>query len=291
VKERPLIAGIGEVLWDVLPSGKMLGGAPCNFVYHATQAGCEGYVISAVGKDNLGDELLVVIQKLMINSRFIQVNDFPTGTVTVELSDWGQPSYTIHENVAWDHIQMLPEIIRFSRDFDAVCFGSLSQRNIQSERSIQSFLSSLREDCLKVFDINLRKKYYSKGIIERSCEMANIVKLNEDELPVISEYFGFEGVVEMQLKQLLSHFSLRYVVYTKGEKGSIIMGNDEYSYLEAPKVVVTDTVGAGDAFAGILIAGLLQGFSLRDVHKIATDLAAYVCIQKGATPDLRNKIF
>ena len=291
MKERPLIAGIGELLWDVLPSGKMLGGAPCNFVYHAMQAGCGGYVISAIGKDELGDELLKVVHELMINNQYIQVNDFPTSTVTVMLNDKGHPNYTIHENVAWDHIQMTPEILKFSQDLDAVCFGSLAQRNLQSKSSIQSFLSLLRKDCIKVFDINLRQKYYSKGIIKRSCEVADIVKLNNDELPVISRYFGFKGVIEMQLKQLLRYFSLRYVVYTMGEKGSIIMGKDEHSYLEAPKVVVADTVGAGDAFTGILTAGLLRGFSLLAVHKKATEIAAYVCTQKGATPDFIDKIF
>lgn len=279
------------MLWDVLPTGKVPGGAPCNFVYHAMEAGCEGHLISAIGDDKSGNELLKILEELNINNKYIQVNNFPTSTVTVKLNDKGNPDYIIHENVAWDHIRMTPDIQKLSESIDAVCFGSLAQRSPESENSIQAMLLSLKKDCIKVFDINLRQNYFTRGKIQKSIEIADIVKLNENELPVVSGYFGFSGDIRNQLMQMLSHFRLKYIVYTMGEKGSIIMGRDEYSQMEVPDTIVADTVGAGDAFTGIMVAGLLQKKPLTEIHRKANEIAAYVCTQKGATPKFNNKIF
>ena len=291
MKAKPIVAGIGELLWDFLPSCTQLGGAPCNFVFHAMQVGCDGYAVSAIGKDELGIELKHNIYELGLSNQYVQENEFPTSTVTVKLDENGHPDFTIHENVAWDHIRWNNDMQKLAKELDAVCFGSLAQRNPESEHSIKSFLTSTKPGCLKVFDINLRQKYYSKDIIINSLKLSDILKLNEDELPVVSGYFGFKGSPEKQLDQILSFFKLKYVVYTLGSKGSIIKSVAESSFAEVPKIKVADTVGAGDAFTAIFIAGILKGIPLKETHQKATEIAAYVCTQKGATPKLTRNIF
>jgi len=289
--EKPIIAGIGELLWDCLPSGKQLGGAPCNFAYHAMQAGCESFVISAIGNDESGAEIKKVVKKLYLSTQYIQENEFPTSTVTVSLDEKGHPDYTIHENVAWDHIRWNNEMQELAAKLDAVCFGSLAQRNSDSQESIQSFISSLKRDCLKVFDINLRQNYYSNKTIVDSIMMSDMLKLNDDELPILANYLVLNGSAENQIEKLIELFNLKYIIYTMGSKGSIIKSENETSYAEVPNINVADTVGAGDAFTAIFIAGILQGIPLKEVHKKATEIAAFVCTQKGATPKFKHKIF
>lgn len=291
MNNKPIVAGIGELLWDVLPTGKQVGGAPCNFAFHAMQAGCESIVFSAAGNDQPGDELLNNIGKLNLETRYIQRNNYPTGTVTVKLNESGHPSYIIHENTAWDNILPTPEIMRKTGECDAVCFGSLGQRSSVSASTICQVLESVKPGCLKVFDINLRQQFYSSEIITKSLDFADVLKLNNDEFPVLSGLFGLAGEVKNQLKQLFNQFKLQYIVYTMGEKGSIIMSDNEYSFLESPKVVVADTVGAGDSFTAVLVSGLLKGITLNKVHEAATRTAAYVCTQKGATPAISFDIF
>jgi fructokinase len=280
------VAGIGELLWDVLPSGKQIGGAPFNFAYHAGQVGCEPYVISAIGKDELGTEILEKANQLGIYSGYIQKNKYSTSTVTVRLDINGHPDYTIHENVAWDYIHWNSEMNELSEKIDAVCFGSLAQRNPVSAETIFSFLKAVKPSCLKVFDINLRQQYYNKENINKSLKLTNVLKLNDEELPVLAGYFKLTGNVNDQLDLLVEKFNLEYIVYTMGSKGSIIITPDDYSVMEAPKVKVRDTVGAGDAFAATFIAGILQKKSLAEIHKIATEVAAVVCTQVGAITDM-----
>ncbi|TNF45358.1 MAG: carbohydrate kinase [Bacteroidetes bacterium] len=291
MNNKPLVAGIGELLWDVLPTGKQVGGAPCNFAFHAMQAGCESIVFSAVGNDQTGDELLSSLARLNINCEYIQHNSFPTGTVTVTLNEKGHPQYVIHENTAWDNIVFNTKTESKIRELDAVCFGSLGQRNSVSARTIQEFLALVKPACVKVFDINLRQHFYSLEIITKSLNFADVLKLNDEELPVLSNLFRLTGEVNNQLEQLLNQFSLKYIVYTMGEKGSIIISDDDFSFLESPKVVVADTVGAGDSFTAVLVSGLLNGLPLDKVHGAATRTAAYVCTQKGATPVIPFEIF
>jgi fructokinase len=291
MKDKPLIAGIGELLWDLLPSGKKLGGAPCNFAFHAMQAGCDAYAISAIGKDELGTELKHYLHELGLSDQYVQENVFPTSTVTVKLDENGSPEFIIHENVAWDHILWNKDMEKLAKKIDALCFGSLAQRNPESEHSIKSFIQATKPACLKVFDINLRQNYYSREIIINSLQLSDVLKLNEDELPVVSGYLDLNGNTELQLEQILSHFNLKYVVYTLGSNGSIIKSNTESSFMMVPKVSVADTVGAGDAFTAIFIAGVLKDIPLREIHKMATEIAAYVCTQKGATPKLNRNIF
>ncbi len=291
MKNKPIVAGIGELLWDILPTGKQVGGAPCNFAFHAMHAGCESIVISAVGNDKQGEELLTALETLKINCEYVQHNSFPTGTVTVTLNEKGQPKYVIHENVAWDNVVFNAQIISKLKDLDAVCFGSLGQRNSVSASTIQQLLKTVKPECLKVFDINLRQHFYSSRIILQSLEFADILKLNDEELPVLAAYFGIAGDLKNQLRQIITRFNLKYVVYTLGEKGSIILGENEYSFLESPKIEVADTVGAGDSFTAVIVAGLLKGISLHKIHDMATRTAAYVCTQKGATPKIPFEMF
>jgi fructokinase len=281
------VAGIGELLWDLLPEGKQLGGAPCNFAYHAFQAGCQPFVISALGTDDSGDEIFARFDELGLDKSYVQqMHDYPTGTVTVSLDNNGIPSYIIHENVAWDNIGWNSSLESLAKSVDAVCFGSLAQRNSVSQQTILKFLEATQPDCLRVFDINLRQAFYTADIIIRSLELANILKLNEDELPVVAELLGLHGNDDELLAQLMKHFSLILIALTKGEKGSFLLTEKEQSYMEVPKVKIADTIGAGDSFTAILVSGLLNKKELKRIHDAATQVAAFVCTQNGATPKL-----
>lgn len=291
MSEKPIVAGIGELLWDVLPSGKQPGGAPCNFAFHSMQAGCEGYAVSAIGRDALGEELKHNIYELGISDKYVQENEFPTSTVTVKLDEKGSPDFTIHENVAWDHIRWNKDMLELATKVDAVCFGSLAQRKQESKLSVKSFLKATKPDCLKVFDINLRQNYYSKELIINSLLLADVLKLNDSELPVVSGYLGFTGYPEMQLEQILNHFKMKYIVLTLGCKGSIIKSAVATSLSQAPSVKVADTVGAGDCFTAVFITGILKGIPLEKIHRKATEISAFVCTQKGATPKLLQNVF
>jgi len=286
------VVGIGELLWDCLPTGKQLGGAPCNFAYHAFQAGCEAHVVSAIGCDNLGEEILSLFETLHLNKTYVQQTaDYPTGTVTVTVDENGIPHYVINENVAWDNVEWNSDLGLLAQSVDAVCFGSLAQRNVVSREAIQQFLTATKPDCLRVFDINLRQAFYKKEIIEKSLEYANVFKLNDDELPVVAKMFGLQGSDEELLEHLISKFKLEMIALTKGNKGSLLLNNkNEKSFIEVPKVKVADTVGAGDSFTAILIAGLLHDFDLKSVHQKATEVAAFVCTQAGATPEIPMSI-
>ena len=290
--KRPYkLAGIGEILWDVLPQGKQLGGAPCNFAFHALQTGLESYVISAIGKDKDGDEILQVLDTLGLNTSFVQTkDDYQTGTVTVRLDEAGIPDYTIHENVAWDYIEQDLKLKAFAEEVDAICFGSLAQRSRVSMATIWSFLENTRPDCLKVFDINLRQSFYTRETILKSLEFANVLKLNDDELSVLASFIGYEGDEESVIRQLLKEFELKLMAYTKGAMGSILLTHDEISYSEVRKVEVADSVGAGDSFTAFLVAGILNNLELKKIHQAATDVAAYVCTQHGATPELPEEL-
>ena len=291
MKQKPIVAGIGELLWDLLPTGKQMGGAPANFAFHAKQAGCESLIISAIGNDTNGEDLLQTLTNQGSATRLIQKNSFPTGTVTVSLSPQGQPQYTIHEGVAWDYIGLNEQTKAVISKLDAVCFGSLAQRNPVSAAAIQQLLTLVKPDCLKVFDINLRQHYYSKPIIETSLQFADILKLNDEELPVLSGFFGLNGDIENQLYQLISQYQLNFIVYTMGAKGSIVFSETKSSLVEAPEIKVADTVGAGDSFTAVFTTGILLNVPFAEAHKQASRVAAYVCTQKGACPVLPFKVF
>jgi len=284
------VAGIGELLWDLLPTGKELGGAPFNYTYHALKIGCESYIISAVGEDTLGNEITTLLNKSGMDCQFIQVNSYPTGTVSVILDNQGMPDYIIHENVAWDYIHWNDNLKSLASSLDALCFGSLAQRNKETAQTIQSFISALKIECLKVFDINLRQNYYDKEKVLWLLNHTDVLKFNNDELPVIASFVGLKGNIKTQLRQLIKEFKLSLLAYTMGAEGSILLNSEAYSTMKAPKINIVDTVGAGDSFTAILIAGILKNKPLPVIHTMATELSAFICTQKGATPVIPDNI-
>ena len=280
---KPIVVGIGELLWDVLPTGKKAGGAPINFVYHATQLGAEGYAISAVGKDELGEE---IVQELDNNhiAQCIESVDYPTGTVEVTLEK-GIPTYNIIENVAWDHIPVSSKAIEIVKEAKAICFGTLAQRNMDSRKALTELLSYAPEDALRFFDINIRQNYYSKELILDLLEKANILKINDEELEMLRPMMGLEGDYDVCCKALLEKYGLKYVILTAGSKFSAIYSTDENSVIGTPKVAVADTVGAGDSFSGAFVYSILAGKSLKEAHRKAVNTAAFVCSKEGAWPE------
>ena len=283
---RPTIVARGEVLWDMLPGGKKIGGAPLNFACHATQLGCKGVMVSSIGKDALGDELLEGIAPIGVELSFVQRSDRPTSKVDVVVDSQGTPQYIINEGVAWDHILFTPEMDTLAQKADAVCWGSLAARSETSRTTIIRFVESTREDCLKVFDINIRQHYYDKEFINWGLTQANVLKLNDDELPLLQGYNSLMGDPIEQCRELLERFGLRYVVYTCGSKESVVVGAEDISRIDTPKVEVVDTVGAGDSFTAAFVSGLIRGDSIAETHRHAVDIAAYVCTQAGAIPAL-----
>lgn len=282
-KNKPVVVGIGEVLWDVLPTGKRAGGAPINFVYHATRMGAEGYAISAVGNDVSGTEIIQELDKNHIISEYINTVEYPTGSVMVELQK-GIPTYTIIEGVAWDHIPLTQPAIDLMKRADAVCFGTLAQRAPESRATLRTLLSYMPDDALRFFDINIRQSYYSKELIEELLEQANIFKINDEELEMLRPMFGLEGRIEDVCRQLVARYNLRYLILTAGADFSTIYSPVEASTIPTPKVKVADTVGAGDSFSGAFVYSLLTGKSLREAHQKAVEIAAFVCTQSGAWP-------
>lgn len=285
--KRPVVVGIGELLWDVLPTGKRAGGAPINFVYHATQQGAEGYAISAVGNDVFGTE---IVQELDQNGicHVLGTVEYPTGSVMVELKD-GIPTYTIIEGVAWDHIPLTQESINLVKKADAVCFGTLAQRSIESRTTIHTLLSYAREEALRFFDINIRQSYYSKEQINSMLEKANVFKINDEELALVRKMFSLSDDEDTACRELIERYGLRYMIMTAGSQYSSIYTPDDQSTIRTPKVEVVDTVGAGDSFSGAFVYSILTGKSLREAHQIAVDTAAFVCTKAGAWPAYPNK--
>jgi fructokinase len=280
---KPII-GLGEILWDIFPERKALGGAPANFAYHASQFGFSGYVASAIGKDVLGKEILDVLAEKKLNF-LIESVDYPTGTVQVTLNAQGVPQYEICENAAWDNIPFTERTKELALNCSAVCFGSLAQRNETSRKTIHRFLELVPKNAYRIFDINLRQHFYSKEIIHESLLRCNILKINDEEAAEIARLFGFAGMGEQEIcLHLLKKYNLEIVVETKGAIGSYVFTAGETSYLDTPKVSVADTVGAGDSFTGAFVAALLHGKTIREAHQLAVETSAYVCTQHGAMP-------
>ena len=280
---KKVIVGIGEILWDMLPSGKALGGAPANFAYHATRLGEEGWAVSAIGPDALGREIMDIVTEKRLES-IISITDKPTGTVQVELDAKGVPTYTIMEDVAWDNIPFTTEMEALARRADAVCFGSLVQR-MASRESVIRFLRATRPDTLKVFDINLRQHYYSREVLEESLKLADILKINDEEIRIVADLFGLEGDDVAACRALIGRYDLRVVILTKGADGSEVITAGETIPQPAGEAKVVDTVGAGDSFTAAFVVAYLRGDSLADAQRLASDTAAYVCSCKGAMPE------
>ena len=286
------VVGLGEVLWDVLPEGKKLGGAPANFAYHAGQfLGTDNTIaISALGEDKLADETIEALREHNLNDLLPRV-PYPTGTVQVQLDEQGIPTYDIKENVAWDNIPFDEDIQQIARNCRAVCFGSLAQRNIVSRTTIQKFLDATPDDCVKIFDINLRQQFYTKEIIQESIRRCNILKINDEELVLIGRMFGYPGLdIENKCWLILGKYNLDMLVLTCGTNGSYVFTPGSVSFQETPKVQVADTVGAGDSFTGSFCAAILNGKSVSEAHKKAVEVSAFVCTQNGAMPTLPESL-
>ena len=287
---KPIVLSLGELLWDMLPGGKRAGGAPVNFIYHAMHNGADGYAISAVGKDDLGDELVKVTKDAGINA-IIQRNAWPTGTVDVALKN-GIPEYTIVRGVAWDHILYTRELIEQVKKADSVCFGTLGLRSPESHDTIVELLKHTKPGAMKFFDINIRGDHYSKELIEELLGYATVFKLNDAELLLLRDMFGIRGTSDDEAcRWFLTQFGLDYIILTGGATFStIISKTGDSSTLSTPHVQVADTVGAGDSFSGTFAAKILTGASLEEAHRAAVNTAAFVCTNDGAWPEYPEHI-
>jgi len=298
------VIGVGEVLWDLLLTGPQLGGAPANFAYHAHALGAQTQVITRVGKDDYGREIIRRFHEMGLPETGVQVDETaPTGTATVALSGDGLAHFTIQENVAWDQIALTREALATAGEAHAICFGSLAQRCEPSRNTIQQLVAAAPAAALRVFDINLRQQFYSRGLIEESLQRANVLKLNDDELPTLAAMFNLTGSPEDHIERLAQMFGLRVVALTRGSNGSLLYQEIEepgqlcgggaeprhharWSDCPSRPVKVVDTVGAGDSFTAAMVLGLLRKMDLDEINTIANEVARYVCSQPGATPSL-----
>ena len=286
-KNKPLVLGVGELLWDLLPSGKQLGGATANFAYHAHALGAEALTVSRVGRDALGREILERLGSLGLRTDGISTDaSAPTGTVDVALDPQGKPTFTIHENVAWDSLEASPEILAEASQASAICFGTLAQRNPLTRAAIRAVLKAAPVGTLRIFDINLRQRFWSPELILESLAVANVLKLNDEELTVVAGLFGLSGNESDQLRQLAAQFQLKVVALTKGANGSVLLLDGELVSRPGSKLNVVDTVGAGDSYTAAMTIGLLGRQCPARILECAHRLADYVCTQPGAMPPL-----
>lgn len=286
------IVGIGDILWDCLPDGRKIGGAPANFAYYTKQFGYDSMVVSAVGDDTLGMEIRGVLDKAGLEY-ILDVPGYPTGTVEIDLDENGIPSYDIKENVAYDFIPFTPELEELARKCNVACFGSMTQRNPVSRNTIRRFLETMpqSEETYKVFDINLRQHFYDKEIIAESLRLCNVFKINDEELAVVSDMFGYEGESYREVcRKIISDWNLKYLILTCGTNGSYIFTENESSFMQTPVVNVADTVGAGDSFISAFMASILRDKDIRTAHELAVKVSAYICTQYGAMLDLPKEM-
>lgn len=288
--EKKYVVGLGEALWDELPEGKKLGGAPANFAFHAGQFGLNSIAVSALGEDKLAEETIQQLEEKGLQYCMPRV-PYPTGTVQVTLDNEGIPTYDIKENVAWDNIPFNDDVKAVAENTCAVCWGSLAQRNVVSRESIYKFLDATPKDCMKIFDINLRQNFYTKEVICESMKRCNILKINDEELVLIGRMFGYPGLdIENKCWLILGKYDLDMLVLTCGTNGSYVFTPGSMSYQPTPKVEVADTVAAGDSFTGTFCASILAGKPVTEAHKLAVSVSAYVCTQNGAMPILPEEV-
>ncbi len=285
--------GLGEILWDILPSGPRIGGAPANFTFHAMQAGLEASAVSCVGKDERGDEALQILKDSGVKVSAIR-SDKITGYVKASLDERGVPCYDFAKDTAYDHMPMTDEMRAIAHQTKVCCFGTLAQRykDGQTRKTVAAFLDAMPENSIKVFDINLRQDYYDVDVIKAGLERCNVFKCNDDELPVVCKLLGKDAELSPAdfYNTVLKDYGVELFIYTCGEKGSDIFLKDEHSFVPTPKVAVADTVGAGDSFTATFIALLVQGVDFKLAHQCAAQVAAYVCTCNGAMPQLSPEL-
>lgn len=278
------IIGLGEILWDMLPTGKQLGGAPANFAYHVCRLGGNGWAVSAISDDELGREIKSTLSTKKLNTILEEVNE-PTGTVQVTLNAAGVPTYDITEGVAWDHIPFTERIGDLAKETSAVCFGTLAQRSPESRATIHEFIENMPAGSLKVYDINLRQNYYDEKIISDSLRLADILKINDEELDIVSKMLCLSGTSEERCRAISREFNLKFVILTMGGDGSKVILEDRVHISRPGKIDIVDTVGAGDSFTAAFILAYLRGESLEKAHTLATEVSSYVCTKAGAMPE------
>lgn len=290
---KPVITcvGLGEILWDILPSGPRLGGAPANFTFHAKQMGLDAMAVSCVGNDERGDEALSILEQHHVKVKAFR-SEHETGYVKAELNDRGVPTYTFALDTAYDHIPLNDELLEIARDTNVCCFGTLAQRQDGSSRkAITAFLEAMPENSVKVFDINLRSDFFTKEVILSGLKHCTVFKCNDDELPVICEMLGKEKLTPEAFDEVLrKEFNINTFIYTGGEVGSYTFVNGVSNYVPTPKVNAVDTVGAGDSFTATFVALSVQGVPQNLAHEMATRVAAFVCTQHGAMPVLNENL-
>lgn len=291
MSRRHRIVGVGEALWDVFPEHRLPGGAPANVVFHAAQMGAEAVLCSRVGVDALGQELLAYLREQGIDVQAVQRDlDHPTGTVTVDLSRPDHPTFTIHESVAWDYMEISPTWRRILEGADAVCFGSLAQRFPKSRETVMKGLDAAGKG-LRVFDVNLRPPWYDAKVFRDSVVRATVVKLNHEEAAPAADMLGTAGSGDEAFAAALlgRYHNIRVVCVTRGADGCYLADRERAVELPGEKVVVADTVGAGDAFTAGLTVGILEGWELRAIGDFANRAAALVAARPGAMPVLREE--
>jgi fructokinase len=283
-----LMVGLGEVLWDILPSGKVLGGAPANFAYMTNVLGDEGIVASRIGNDELGREASRVMQSLGLNTSYLQQdNQHETGTAAVSIDPAGQPNFAIKESAAWDFLHWTPEWEDLSSRADVICFGSLAQRSPESAVAVESFLQNAPPRSLRIFDVNLRQSFYGLHVLRKSLQLAHIVKLNDQELSQVSRLLNLGvGAEETLAKRLLNEYGLLLVCVTRGALGSILVSESQTVRHDGFRVKISDAIGAGDAFTACLAHYYLREYSLEDLSELANRFASWVATQRGATPPI-----
>ena len=276
---------IGELVWDLLPDGEVLGGSPINLIYGLHCLGQPAAAVTAVGEDRLGRRALRQLRRLGLSTRSVQTSELPTGTVDVSLNEQGEPTFHIHENTAWDSLVWGPELEELADSAGAVCFSTLGQRSAPSRRTIRRFLEAAPESALRVLDINLRPPYYDADLIQASLQRAGVVKLSDPELDTVSRLLGIRaGSPRARLAELLDAFELELICLTRGARGSLLLTGDEACEHPGFQVEVADTVGTGDAFLATLVYYLLRGASLETISRAANRLGSWVASQPGATP-------
>ncbi len=290
---KPVTMSIGEVLWDMLPDGKALGGAPTNVAWHCAQLGADAHVCSAVGKDDLGDEILSRLKAMRLDTSAIAViPDKPTSTVDAMLSAEGNATYVIHENVAWDAMPASPVALELAAKADGINFGTLAQRGEFGLTETHKILDATRPDCLRIFDVNLRTPFIYKNVIEKGLAKATVVKMNDDELPILSEMFGWDKEPEAAITAMFKLFpGLKHAVVTRGSRGAWWHNKLRlYGKLPAMAVKAVDTIGAGDSFTASVMMGLLKGWDEETTMEAALNVAAFVCTSRGGTPELPDTL-
>lgn len=287
-----IIIGLGEVLWDLLPDGKQLGGAPANFAYHARALDLDfvdSYLVSAIGDDSLGQELHSNLNSLHINTNYLHIShQYKTGTVSISLDKQGNPSYLIEENVAWDYIPVT--FSSWPTKIDVICFGTLALRSATSKKNIIHLLENLADTTIKIFDINLRQSFFSLEIIDKLLKIATVLKINDDELKVLAKLMSITGTEKQLLEKLSQQYQLNLCILTRGASGSLLYANGQSSTHSGFKINVKDTIGAGDAFTAAIAIGLLKELNLGALNTYANQVAAYVCSHSGATPKISTEI-